>query len=300
MQHNLDIQSYKLEDIFALYNLPYNLSIEDMKRAKKQLLMTHPDKSRLPSEYFLFYKKAFDIIVQHFENQQKMNVPVPTEEPKYSHPSENKSIDKQIAKTIQKMTTDEFQKKFNQLFDENMAKKHDPSKHTWFSDAADSSAYEEITSKHKNIGEAFEKIKQVQSTNILSHYRGVENLYINAGSGSRLYDEEEDEHTYVTSDPFSKLKYDDLRKVHKDQTILAVSERDYQNMPKYRSTDHLVQERGKQALTPLEKQKAEQLLTFQEQQYRETMMKKEHQASLKTMDYADKNKQILSSFLYLT
>ena len=55
MQHNLDIQTYSLQDIFALYNLPYVLTIEDMKRAKKQLLMTHPDKSRLSPDYFLFY-----------------------------------------------------------------------------------------------------------------------------------------------------------------------------------------------------------------------------------------------------
>ena len=31
---------------------------------------------------------------------------------------------------------------------------------------------------------------------------------------------EEDDNSYVTSDPFGKLKFDDLRKVHRDQSVL--------------------------------------------------------------------------------
>jgi hypothetical protein len=34
--------------------------------------------------------------------------------------------------------------------------------------------------------------------------------------------------------PFSKLKYDDLRKVHKDQTVLAVGEEDFSNVKQYK------------------------------------------------------------------
>ena len=61
--HNLDIQSYSFYDIIELFDLsPDNVSLEDLKRAKKRVLMLHPDKSKLPKEYFLFYKKAFIFI----------------------------------------------------------------------------------------------------------------------------------------------------------------------------------------------------------------------------------------------
>jgi hypothetical protein len=54
--HNLNIHMYKLSELFDLFQLSYNISVDDMKRAKKMVLMTHPDKSGLGPEYFLFYK----------------------------------------------------------------------------------------------------------------------------------------------------------------------------------------------------------------------------------------------------
>ena len=54
--HNLDINTYNLDEILGLFDLPYQLTQDNMKRAKKKVLMLHPDKSRLDAKYFLFYK----------------------------------------------------------------------------------------------------------------------------------------------------------------------------------------------------------------------------------------------------
>ena len=43
--HNLDIHMYSLHDLLNLFELDYNINTEDLKRAKKKVLMTHPDKS---------------------------------------------------------------------------------------------------------------------------------------------------------------------------------------------------------------------------------------------------------------
>jgi hypothetical protein len=147
------------------------------------------------------------------------------------------------------------------------------------------------------MGQVFDKIKDTQSGMV--RYRGVENLVINSGSGSRLHDDDEDTDDYVSCDPFSKLKYDDLRKVHKDQTVFAVSERDIQKVQQYSSVDHFMRERGKQTLTPLEKAEAEGMLTKQEAEYRQRMMQKEYAAKLRTMEYEEKNKTVLGQFLQL-
>ena len=118
-------------------------------------------------------------------------------------------------------------------------------------------------------------------------------------SNSNYYDDIDDDDSYVVSDPFSKLKFDDLRKVHKDETVFSVSERDYQKVTKYSSVDHFVRERGRQSTEPLSKYEAEQLLAQQEQLYREKMMKKEYSSNLQSMQYEEKNKSVLSNFLRL-
>jgi hypothetical protein len=297
-QHNLNIHMYKLNELLDLFGLSYDISIEDLKRAKKIVLMTHPDKSKLTPEYFLFYKKAFDIIVQFYENQTKQNRPVPKEEIKYQTMNANnfdKTSSNKIKNTINEMPTNEFQKRFNQLFEENMSSKQDASKNEWFT-KHDTTIQVPENVNSKNIGQVFQRIKQENSSVVLAKYRGVENM--NTQSGSGYYDEEDDDQ-YVACDIFSKLKFDDLRKVHKDQTIFAVSENDYQNVPQFTSVDHYVRERSKVSMTPLEKEEAELLLSQQERQYRETMMKKEHAAKLKSMEYEQKNKTVLGNFMRL-
>jgi hypothetical protein len=299
-QHNLNIAMYSLEDIFQLFDITYDISVDDLKRAKKKVLMLHPDKSRLSPDYFLFYKKAFDIVVRFYENQSRQNKVVPTEKVDYVpvNPNDhNKSTAAKISTTIRDMAPGDFQSKFNKLFEDNMYTKPDPSRNAWFTkDEPTFQADEPVNSK--NMGRVFETLKQKQSA--LVQHRGVENLYVNSGSGTRLYEDDEDEGgQYISSDPFSKLKFEDLRKVHKDQTILSVGESDFKKVKQYQSADHFMRERGAQVLTPLEKQESEMLLMQKERAMREAMMKKEHAASLKTMEYADKNKKVLSSFLLL-
>lgn len=61
---DLNIDNYNLPDILALFNLPTLFNEGDLKRAKLAVLKTHPDKSQLPKEYFLFFTKAYRIVHQ--------------------------------------------------------------------------------------------------------------------------------------------------------------------------------------------------------------------------------------------
>jgi len=61
---DLNIDNYNLPDILSLFNLPTLFNEDDLKRAKLAVLKTHPDKSKLPKEYFLFFTKAYRIIHQ--------------------------------------------------------------------------------------------------------------------------------------------------------------------------------------------------------------------------------------------
>ena len=296
--HNLNIHMYSLDEILGLFELNYQISLEDLKRAKKKVLMLHPDKSKLSADYFLFYKKAFEIIVKFYDNQNKQNQVVQNSEytPLNSNVL-NKSTIKKVSETIHEMAPEKFQDKFNQLFEDNMAKKPNSSKNEWFSNNEPTYQMDQNVNA-SNMSQALENIKQ--KNHAMVNYRGVENLY-SSGNGTNVYDDDDDIYndSYVTSDPFSKLKYDDLRKVHKDQTVFSVSERDFEKVQQYSSVDHFVRERGKIPLDPMEKQKAEQILASRERQMQEQMMKRQYQSNLKTMQYEEKNKAVLSAFMML-
>ena len=300
--HNLNIHMYTFDEILTLFDLTTKINMEDLKRAKKKVLMMHPDKSHLGSEYFLFYKKAFELVVEFYNNHNKQNQEITEETTNYSAldtNSWNKSTTKQINKAIGEMPKEQFREKFNQLFEKNMQKEIKPDVNDWFSKNDPLYQIDENADKSmdKNMNRAMIQIKQ--QTNSINIYRGVQTLSSSSRS-SNLYDDDQDSGEYVSCDPFSKLKYDDLRKVHKDQTVFAVSESDFDKVEKYGSVDHLNRARGNQILTPLDKMDAQRMLDSQESKMKEQIMKKEHLAKLETMKYQEKNKIIMSTFLQLT
>jgi hypothetical protein len=286
---------YSLDELLGLFDLKYNMTLEELRRAKKSVIMLHPDKSGLSPDYFLFYKKAFEIIVQHFNNDNKLNQPVTEENSQYKplDSQYNKSTVQKVKSMVTEMPVNEFQNKFNQLFEENMVSKPDSSKNEWFKkDEPIYKTNQQVSSK--NMGIVFDGFKQ-QSAELV-RYRGVQHMV--SGGGSQLYEDDDNSH-YISSDPFSKLKFDDLRKVHKDQTIFAVSEKDYSNMPQYSSIDQYNRERSKNMGSPLEKQEAERLLAEQDNQFRQRILQKQHAEKLRTLEYEEKNKSIMSNFLRL-
>ena len=295
--HNLDIHMYKFNEILELFHLPYNFTVEDLKKARMVVLKTHPDKSGLPPDYFLFYKKAFDMVVEYFNETQKTSQVVPQTNPEYTPAISNihnKSIEKQVNTAVGKMDKQEFQKKFNRLFEENMQSKTDAKKNEWFTSETPVYDVPKPTSA-SGIAQAIDQIKR--TTSAMTKYHGVEDLLIKS-TGTSLY-EDEDDGTYASSDPFSKLKFDDLRKVHKDQTVFAVQESDINHRVNYKSQEELRTARGSQILTPLEKETAERMLREREHQKKEQMLAKQHQSNLLTMEYEKKNQSVLSSFLRL-
>lgn len=299
MTHNLNIQSYSFNEILELFDITHDMNIDDLKRAKKKVLMTHPDKSRLPSEYFLFYKKAFEQVVQYFENRQKTNQVVPNTPIEYKgHAQNDRNNDKQIRKNIQKMDVSDFQRRFNHLFEENMTKRPDSTRNQWFSSEDPAVAYKGPANV-AGMNQAFDQIKQNSAA--LSKYSGVNELYSHS-CANPFYDDvdDEDPNTYISSDPFGKLKFDDLRKVHKDQTVLAVSERDYDKMAKYQSVDQFMRAQKSVNLDPMEKPAAEKWLLEKERMKVERMSQLAHESKLRTMQYEEKNKRFLANFLRLS
>jgi hypothetical protein len=310
--HVLDIHMYKFNEIMGLFDLTENMTIEDLNKAKKKVLMMHPDKSRLPPEYFLFYKKAFDIVVNYYKNVEKIETSKrEIHREKIYQPHENSLYDRntnqKITSTIEKMDTKVFSRKFNELFEKNIGAytasemENKRAKNEWFYKEEPLYQIDSGDGKRPNINYEIETMKKHQQQMGLIKYGGVKELY--SAGGTRLYEDDEDDEDapdiYVSSDPFSKLKYDDLRKVHKDQTVFAVSEKDYDSIPKYNGVDQYSAARSMD-INPIEKQEAERILRERDMAMKNKLSQKHYEATLQNEKYVRMNKDILSSFLHIT
>jgi hypothetical protein len=195
---------------------------------------------------------------------------------------------------VNELSSDKFQSWFNEQFDEVVGNRFDPTRNDWFINKDPIYKLNDNV-KVNGISSEFEKIKKQNAE--LAVYRGVQEMRNNAGSS--LYDEEDTGYQYISTDPFSKLKFDDLRKVHKDQTILAVGEHDLSKMKIYKNMEQLQYERDGDTLEPLDKTEAEKLFQDNEKTYKERILKQQFESNRKTDQFEEKNKSILSSFLRL-
>ncbi len=308
MSYNLDINSYTLDEMFGLFDLTYDLTEESMRAAKKKVLMMHPDKSKLSSEYFLFYKQAYEIILDIYKQKNRIqNAPLSATvyNPEIIKTKGIGSQDAAInaknfnAKDIEKTIGGKFNNKFNELYETNMVKKVDQSRNDWFkNETQDDFLGRGINSK--NMGEALEEIKHKQNLNQMSVYNGVKEMRA-TGFGTSYYEDQDDSanNSYVECDVFSKLKFDDLRKVHRDQTVFAVSEKDFAKVPQYKTVDQYVNERESQKGVALSKDESNTVLEKQQREYERIMMQKQQRDLLLQREYEAKQKAVQAAFMQI-
>ena len=293
MSHNLDIESYTLRDLCGLFDLDTdNITHEGLKMAKKKVLMMHPDKSRLGPEYFLFYKKAFDVIIMMYDNVTKMSQTV--EDQEYV-PEKSAVSNKEMRKNIQNISKDTFHKQFNEIFEKHGSKTIDKSKNDWFT-STDALYDTHDTDSVLKINGSIDRIKERQQK--LTVYKGVNPLMSYGGNG--LYDDDGDNIEYHECDPFSKLKFDDLRKVHKDQTVIGVRESDMASVAQYRNVDEFQKARHVGDIKPMRRSHAESMIHEQERALQERMRQKKYQSELTTLRHIETNKTVMANFLKLT
>ena len=355
--HNLNIQSYTLDEIFGLFHVPPRsiFTMDDLKQMKRQVLFTHPDKSKFPPEYFIFYKKAFEVMANYYESNCKyydvdtnqcQQIQHKKEEPNYpgytgsrcsrggpkvsgtnktptaaakpppSRPARvydpldpHSATEEQIRTAMRAMPDGAFQRQFNELYEQNIvdhAAQQRAKRFGWFSDTSSDLQVPQNVSK-SNFDESLEHVRRTSTTLVRRNNTGPTSYNVTQCAAD-LYDnivgedeEDEAEDIYITCDPFSKLKFDDLRKVHKDQTVFAVSDRDFRPEQKHQSVDMFNREWSKAGtVTPYERAQAEHMLREQERVRQERITNKQYIASQRTMEYEEKNKHVLANFLRLT
>jgi hypothetical protein len=59
---DFDLDRYSLGELLKLFKLPRNFTPEEFKHARHIVLAVHPDKSGLDGKYFVFFKKAYELL----------------------------------------------------------------------------------------------------------------------------------------------------------------------------------------------------------------------------------------------
>ena len=112
------------------------------------------------------------------------------------------------------------------------------------------------------------------------------------GSASNWHGEQNEDVEYIASNTFSKLKYDDLRRVHRDETVFAVSERDWVQ----RENVKTMRQNREAHILPLTKDMQAQ---EEEDSKKQQWMQREYQSKMQIIENEEKNKRFLSRFLML-
>lgn len=216
---DLDIKNYKLVDIFKLFELKFGdiIYLPDIKRSKMLVMSMHPDKSNLSSQYFVFYKKAFEQLCEFYNCQTHVK-----KENSFEIETEKKDIDC-VREHLSKFNTKQFNKIFNELYEDNNKVEID-SKNDWFKDENVIQS-QKSSCIHTDI-ESIRKNKQresceINSLNIFDDFPTFDNHQGSAIYKTKLRNDGKE--SYIYSNPSSKLLYDDLRKVHLNETIINVT-----------------------------------------------------------------------------
>ena len=270
---DLNINNYELKDILNLFKIPYEFTEQDLKSAKKMVLMTHPDKSKLDANYFRFYSQAYKQLYSIWEfRNKKINSEKSfqiDDESKLNHQM-NHSIkmekeQKKALDRILKKNPENFNQWFNEQFEKTRLKTEEEENGygTWLNSNED---VENDLEKVKSVADMAKEMdkKKAQIRSLIIHNE-IEDLYCSGLSNISSHLVGDSPSSY-SSDLFSTLPYEDLKKAH-TETVIPVTMEDYYNKKKYGSVDEYKQARSVQDIsTPV----------FSEQQSREYLRNKEN------------------------
>ena len=295
----LDIKQYSFNDLLDVFDLKPNLTVDDLKRTRRQVLSLHPDKNRAVSvEHYMFFKSAYELIESYYKTIKQQTTELPSEEIQYdpNFLPKNKTVDDEIGKINKK----DFNHRFNTIFESKIKTPEDEERLKWFrDDNLDNTNQQYETVKNaKDIHNTFEKIRTNKTGMVVynGEFSPLTSGMRNMG-GNSFYDEPEtDQNGYITCNPFDKLKYDDITRVHRDQTIIPVEQSEFTRATQMRS---LNQYKGAPDVIIMEKEKAQQLLDHRTQMHNNRILEKHHNMQKKVTMYEQINNDILSQFMLL-
>ena len=249
MDVDLNIENYNLDDLLNLFKLKYEFTEKDLKNVKKQVLKTHPDKSGLDKKYFLFFTKAYKMIMQIYYFRGKKEKKVVNNE----YITDDKEH-LELVKSLDGKSIKDFNTWFNKMFDsvKLMDGESDNGYGDWLKEEVE--VVKKVNLKDFDA-EFNKKKKECRKLALINNISEVNNM-----SGTNL---SRDKLSCYNSNIFSKLGYEDLKKAH-TETVVPVTHEDFEKKRKFNSVEEYIQHRGKDGGKPLSMEESKMYLNKME------------------------------------
>ena len=239
---DLDIKNYNLEDITNLFNIQIVFDEAELRKAKLIVLQTHPDKSKLPKEYFLFFSSAYKMLYQVFTFRNGKNR---NKKENYKEIIDEETVDpgedsmKLCVEKVKRLNSAEFNKLFNEHYERcKIQMDEDAGYEEWFrsqqTDDDESSPIETWDQRVSEIDRKKQTLRESLSLVSKNELQSV-NIYGGGSQGYALGQGAPKEHS---SGLFSSLQYEDLKKAH-TETVIPVTHEDFVNSKKFNNSQDL-------------------------------------------------------------
>jgi hypothetical protein len=260
---DLDINNYDYQDILDLFKLNHDFNKNQLKTAKQTVLSLHPDKSKLDKKFYLFFSKAYKILLSVYEFREKanqsQNLSLPKEEIEYLA-TKDEYNEKIIANLREnnKFTNNNFNKWFNKMFEEIKLNNdyNDEGYGDWLKNIDNDDNL--ICNNLNEINEKIKIKKQILRENQLTKFS-----VINEFNNTSYCDLTNSKPQEYSSGLFSKFQFEDLKRAH-EESIVPVTDDDYNK--NYNSIDDIKIKRQQQNLEPLSQSKSAEIMNNQNNQ----------------------------------
>ena len=265
---DLNIENYSREDLYKLFGFKSSILLTEdaMKEAKKIVLKTHPDKSRLDNKYFVFFSKAYKRLLEVYEFQNKSTKKTASNLNEHYDEENVRVLDKVFDMKKDLKDTKNFNEWFNDQFEKHRLE--DPVE-KGYGDWLKSD--EDIIFTPQNINKdtmGREMDKRKREIQALTPYTGVGDAFVGSSVGGSSLMEYGSNFTSGSLFTGSGGGYTDLRQAYAE-SVIPVTEDDFNKVQKFRSVDEYKRHRETASTTPLSKEEAMRQLYQQDKEKNE-------------------------------
>lgn len=261
---DLNIDNYSREDLYKLFGFKTSIILTDehMKEAKKIVLKTHPDKSRLDNKYFIFFNKSYKKLQEIYEFQNK-TISKKSNVANYYDEQNNHVLDKMFDIKTDLKDSSNFNEWFNGQFEKHRVE--DPVEHgygNWLKSDDDIVFTPQNINKDTMGREMEKRKKQIQA---LTPYAGVGSYNDTSsvgGSSLMEYNSNFSSGSLFTSG--SNVGFTDLRQAYVE-SVIPVTEDDFYKTQQFKSIDEYKRHRDSVNVAPLSNEESMRQLYYQEQ-----------------------------------
>jgi hypothetical protein len=252
---DLNIENYSRTELYKLFGFKTSaiLTEENMKEAKKIVLKTHPDKSRLDSKYFEFFNKAYKKLQNIYEFQNKTNSKKKVDTNEYYDNQNEQVLDKIFEMNKDFKNSNYFNKWFNEQFEKHRLE--DPVEHgygNWLKSDEDIIFTPQNINKDSMAREMEKRKKEIQS---LTPYTGVGNSFGSSSAGGSSLMEYNSNFTSGSLFSGGGMGFTDLRQAYAE-SVIPVTEDDFNKVQKFKNIEEYKNHRNNVNMTPLSKEEA--------------------------------------------